>query len=130
VEIILNLAWALCSVGLIGFWWRSHAANPKPIRVQLFALAMVVLLLLPVISVSDDLLSMQGAFETDSSVRRILHEDHVRPSATPAFMALPQGTTIAIASHRWILKSVHTPTPAAITIFASRSYTNRPPPQI
>ena len=128
MEIILNLAWALCSMGLIGYWWRSRTANSKPLRVQIFALAMIVLLLLPVISLSDDLASMQGAFETDSSVRRILHENHAQ-LATPAFMALPQGFTISIPVHSWATERVYIHTPAAAVTLESRSFANRPPPQ-
>ena len=129
MEIILNLAWALCSIGLIGCWWRSRAANAQPLRVQLFALGMVVLLLLPVISLSDDLLAMQGSFETDCSVRRILHENHAQLAATHDFMAPPRDVTASIASFHRLRELVHIQTPAAVTTLASRSYANRPPPQ-
>jgi len=128
VELVLNLAWAFCAIGLIGFWWRNRTANPQPVRMQLFALGMVVLLLLPVISVSDDLLAMQGASETDSSVRRILHENLGQLSTSPAFMALPPDITASIASFHLLREIVHIPTPASITTLASRSYANRPPP--
>lgn len=129
VEIVLNLAWALCSIGLIGYWWRTRSNNSVPLRMQLFALAMIVLLLLPVISLSDDLASMQGASETDRSVRRILHENHVQILITPAFVAsLPEITT-SIAFHDWTLERAYIYTPAAATALASRSFTSRPPPQ-
>jgi hypothetical protein len=129
VELILNLAWALCAIGLIGFWWRARATNTQPLRVQLFALGMVVLLLLPVISLSDDLLAMQGAFETDSSVRRILHENLAQSSATLAFLALPVDITASIRSFHLLQEIVHIQTPTAVSTLASRSYANRPPPR-
>jgi len=129
VEIILNLAWAFCSIGLIVCWWRSRAANAQPLGVQLFALGIVVLLLLPVISLSDDLLAMQGAFETDCSVRRILHESHSQISATSIFVASPADITASIVSFHRLRELVHIQTPAAVTTRVSRSYANRPPPQ-
>ncbi|HTJ31219.1 MAG TPA: hypothetical protein VL346_12000 [Acidobacteriaceae bacterium] len=129
MEIVLNLAWALCSIGLIGYWWRSRASNPRPLAAQLFALGMVVLLLLPVISLSDDLLAMQGAFEADRSVRRILHENHAQSTTTPSFPALWRDITASIASFHRRQELVHIQTPARVTTLVSRSYANRPPPQ-
>jgi len=96
---------------------------------QVFALAMVVLLLLPVISLSDDLASMQGAFETDRSVRRILHENHAQITITPGFVATLPEIANWIAFHDWTLERAYIYTPAAATTLASRSFANRPPPQ-
>jgi len=127
VEIVLNLAWALCSAGLIAYWWRYRAANTQPMRMQVFALSMAVLLLLPVISLSDDLASMQGASETDGSVRRILHENHAHLT-TPAFMALPKGVTASITFPGWIRECVSLNTPSSVAMRISQALSNRPPP--
>ena len=57
-------------------------------RRQFVALALLLLILFPVISVTDDLQAIQNAVETDSSLRR----DHiaVNPhSISPAVVALP-----------------------------------------
>ncbi len=89
MESALNLAWAVCSVGLIWFWLRSGVADRKSRGAQVLALAMVVLLLLPVISLSDDLVAAQNPAETDSCLRRATERDHVHPSMTPIALTLP-----------------------------------------
>jgi hypothetical protein len=129
METTLNLAWAACSLVLIWFWTRSTASNPVPRKMQILALAMVVLLLLPVISLSDDLMAMQGPAETDSSMRRALHPDEGHPSVVPmsfaqpeqAFAALPWSgySQVAVPSERL------TPSLPVLT----RSLDRRPPPR-
>ena len=89
MEIILNIAWAVCSLGLVWFWLRSSTCERVPRRTQVLALMMVVLLLLPVISLSDDLLAAQGPVETDSCLRRAIHLDLWHPSVMPTVLALP-----------------------------------------
>jgi hypothetical protein len=93
MELILNLAWVLLAALMFGFWLRfARKAGPQwqgqnP-RMQFVALAMVLLLLFPVISVTDDLQAVQNPAETDSSMRR----DHVagnQQSIFPAVAALP-----------------------------------------
>src|ERR1700722_6529340 len=100
MEITLNLAWALCSLALIWFWARSAASGGVPRGMQILALAMVVLLLLPVISLSDDLMAMQGPAETDSSMRRALHPDEGHPSVVPISFALPEPVFAALPWNR------------------------------
>src|SRR5882762_10391186 len=94
MEILLNLAWALCSLGLIWFWVRScdagHGKRRIPLRTQILTLAMIVLLLLPVISLSDDLMAMQGAAETDACLRRALQVDAGHPSVVPMALGLQE----------------------------------------
>ncbi|MFC5863294.1 hypothetical protein ACFPT7_13400 [Acidicapsa dinghuensis] len=80
MEILLNITWAVCSLILVGFWLRSGVASSQPRRTQLFALSMAVLLLLPVISLSDDLLAMQAPAETDTCVRRVQQLDNLHPA--------------------------------------------------
>jgi hypothetical protein len=93
MEAILNLVWALLVMLMFGLWLRFA---PRPglnrrvdsRRMQFVALAVLILLLFPVISVTDDLQAIQNAAETDSCQRR----DHVCPtshSIFPAVAALP-----------------------------------------
>jgi hypothetical protein len=130
MEIVLNVAWATCSVGLILFWSRTSASNPVPRGRQIFALAMVVLLLLPVISLSDDLMAMQGPSETDSCLRRVLQTNDVHPSVMPTSFALPE-EIIAALSFSGSLQEIsqdHIPaTPPSLLI---RSLDSRPPPRV
>lgn len=89
MEILLNITWAVCSLILIGFWVRRGIATSIPRHRQLLALGMAVLLLLPVISLSDDLLAMQAPAETDTCVRRVQQPDNSHPALWPFAAALP-----------------------------------------
>ena len=129
MEILLNFAWAMCSVALIACWWRGKKANAIPVHVQLLALGMVVLLLLPVISLSDDLAAMQGAFEADRSVRRILHEDRAAVTAMPAFLAMPQEILSSMAGLVRLLERPRSDSTAICETLLSRPFSSRPPPQ-
>ena len=130
MEIILNIAWALCSLGLILLWARGSRSNPVSRRTQIFALAMVVLLLLPVISLSDDLMAMQGPAETDTCLRRALNPGDLHPSVAAACWAFPAPIVTELAwssftqgtqeSYRWIAKPNSFP----------RSLESRPPPRV
>ncbi len=114
METSLNLAWVLCSLGLILRWvlspWGKRALNgirrgnryaafmpgqrrrpSEPCwQLQLLALAVVVLLLLPVISLSDDLMATQGLAETDSCVRRAQHSGDGHTDSLRGSFALPE----------------------------------------
>jgi hypothetical protein len=88
MELALNLAWVLLAGAMVCLWLRFGPARGGGRRTQLVALAVLILILFPVISVSDDLLAMQNPAEVDSSQRR----DHAAPSAHsifPAAVALP-----------------------------------------
>jgi hypothetical protein len=128
MEITLNLAWAACSLALIWFWILNAASNLTPRKMQILALAMVVLLLLPVISLSDDLMAMQGPAETDISMRRALHSGEGHPSLVPIALALPEQTftepTWSGYSPLAVKNERHAPSLPALT----RSLDRRPPP--
>jgi hypothetical protein len=130
MEIILNLAWGLCSLGLIWFWIRTRDANPVGRKTQILALAVVVLLLLPVISLSDDLMAMQGPAETDGCLRRALHSDAGHPSVVPASMALPEQMMTARALSGFSGEAVQSygVTPPAPVL--TRALDSRPPPTV
>jgi len=71
MELLLNLAGVLVAVAMVCLWlrWAPRAGVDR--RTQLVALALLILILFPVISVTDDLLAAQNPAETDSCVRRI-----------------------------------------------------------
>jgi len=129
MEIILNIAWALCSLGLIWIWTRSMASNPVSRKTQILALAMVVLVLLPVISLSDDLMAMQAPAESDTSLRRALHSDHTHFPAVATSFALPEQavTSLSLIWHSQEVPGHYGFTPP--TVFLSRCLDSRPPPQ-
>jgi hypothetical protein len=74
VELFFNLVWGILSVSL-GIVWiaglrDSHGDSPTPDkRAQLIALTMLILILLPVISLTDDMQAMSTA-EVEHITRR------------------------------------------------------------
>jgi len=90
---------------------------------------MVVLLLLPVISLSDDLIAMQGPAETDSCLRRAspLHETH--PSVIPHALAIPEpvmSMLVATGVSQEMLQDLKISAPDS---FLPHALSSRPPPQ-
>jgi hypothetical protein len=130
MEILLNLAWAVGSLALIWIWLRGTASNPAPRRTQILALAMVVILLLPVISLSDDLMAMQGPAETDSSLRKAQHpaDSHPVPASSP--FGLPE---VVVDALQLRLFTQSQPLDSRLTAPAgvqSRALDSRPPPRV
>jgi hypothetical protein len=70
MELLLNLAWTLLAAAMF-FLWRRFAPQTGPNRCSQFvALAMLLLILFPVVSVTDDLQTAQNPAEADCLVRR------------------------------------------------------------
>ena len=88
MELVLNLAWVLLAALMFWLWLQFAPRAGVDRRMQVVALALLILILFPVISVTDDLQAAQNPAETDSCQRR----DHVVSSAHsvfPAVAALP-----------------------------------------
>jgi len=88
-----------------------------------------VLLLLPVISLSDDLMAMQGPAETDTCLRRALHAGEGHPSIIPHSMGMPEPSFTALSIRRLSQKAVQTYRVAPPPTLLVRSLDSRPPPQ-
>jgi hypothetical protein len=84
VELILNLVGMLVGLAIACMWlrWAPRARFDR--KTQLVALALLILILFPVISVTDDLQAAQNPAETDSSLRRdyIVSGVHAAPPLT------------------------------------------------
>jgi hypothetical protein len=90
VELVLNLVGALVAVGLIGLWLRigSRSTDRTSHRAtQIVALLLLIVILFPVISVTDDLMAAQNPAETDSVQRRNLEASVLHTAVLSA--ALP-----------------------------------------
>jgi hypothetical protein len=128
VEILLNITWAVCSLILIRFWMRRGISKPIPRHTQFLALGMTLLLLLPVISLSDDLLAMQAPAETDTCVRRVQQSDNLHPvnwplaSAQPPSIYLP--ALIGLVAMQLPPREERAVPPDTVLFFIE----NRPPP--
>lgn len=97
MELTLNLAWALLAALMFCLWLRFSVCIGPSRRMQLVALAVLLLILFPVISVTDDMQAAQNPAETDSCPRK----DHVvstHHSIFPAAVALPLPVFAALAS--------------------------------
>jgi len=70
MELILNLVWAMLAVVCAGLWMRDARHCGVSPRVQAIALLLFIVILLPVISVTDDLQSLQYPAELDCCARR------------------------------------------------------------
>jgi hypothetical protein len=127
MELILNLAWALVSIGLVTFWLRGMRSNPAPRVAQALALSVVVLLLLPVISLSDDLVAAQTSAETDTCLRRALDCDcsHI----APASFALPEPIVTSVAISGFLLETLQTEHIPRISSIQTSALDSRPPPR-
>ena len=127
MELILNLAWALLGAVSICLWARLECRKGVERRMPIVALLMLIVILFPVISVSDDLWSIQNPAETDSIQRR----DHLASSSHSIFPALdtvcePGLAEMSFGFGNWAsvansaVPAPPTPPPARIQ--------NRPPP--
>lgn len=90
MELFLNSAWAGLAVLSLFVWLRADHRSQR--RLPFTAWIMFVVILFPVISVSDDLWSVQNPAETDTSLRR----DHV---ASPAHLDLLHTAALPEAAH-------------------------------
>jgi hypothetical protein len=89
MELLLNSAWAVMAIVVICLWLRLERRDKAERRSSFVALVMLLVILFPVISVSDDLWSLHNPAETDTCQRR----DHLPTglhSIFPAIAALPE----------------------------------------
>jgi len=81
VELLFNLMWVVLSTALVGLWlvsrhrWGDNVPRPSG-RMQIAALAILIVVLLPVVSLTDDLLACTAPAEIEHLVRRHFM-DHV-----------------------------------------------------
>jgi hypothetical protein len=127
MELTLNLGWALVAVWMLCAWLRVAPRAARERRAQFVALAVVILILLPAISMTDDLMAAQNPAEIDCSVRR----DHgwtIPHSIVPVTAALPvpgvSGPTL-----RFLESRAPSQVPAPLVENPSLApVENRPPP--
>ena len=127
MELALNLAWALSAIVIVCLWLRCMPQFGASRRTQWVALAVLILILFPVISVTDDLQAVQNPAEVDSCLRRDHAISHPH-SIFPAVAALP---IPALADLTFGLLQIAVPgrTPVSMTDHPGlSSIQNRPPP--
>jgi hypothetical protein len=72
MELFLNLAWILIAGTMVCLWLRSDNRKSHDRRRQIIVILILIAILFPVISVSDDLLPIQNATEANNFHRRDL----------------------------------------------------------
>ena len=128
MELILNLTWALTATAMSLLWLRFGLRTGSR-RIQAVSLVILLLVLFPVISVSDDLVSLQNPAEVDSWGRRN-HEMASMISLVPhvvaafLFSAADQQPS---AQHLSVLQDAPT---CPCDHPALASIANRPPPAV
>lgn len=127
MELILNLAGALVALVIVCLWLRWAPCAREDRKTQLVALGLLILILFPVISVTDDLLAAQNLAETDSLVRRdhvVSHQQHASPLSAeilePPVTDLPFGFLRSAAPGTLPVLPANPPALAPVE--------NRPPP--
>lgn len=87
MEFTLNFVWALLAIGMVGLSVRFSPPDTSNRRGQFVALALLLFILLPAISMTDDLLAAQNPAEIVCCLRRD-HEYAVPHSDFPAIAIL------------------------------------------
>jgi hypothetical protein len=127
MELVLNLAWVLLAALVFGLWLRLAPRAGPSRRMQFVALAVLLLILFPVISVTDDLQAALNPVEADSCLRR----DHACSTPHSIFPAVAGLPLPAFAEHSIGAQRVAAPShlDAPLVIRPTlASVQNRPPP--
>jgi hypothetical protein len=128
MELALNLGWALVAFWMLCVWLRTAPRRTKDRRIQMVALAVVILILLPAISMTDDLAAAQNPAEIDCCARRgndrVSNQHFINPTA--ASLPLPSFTPISLA-FAGSAAPVIPPSPS-VENPSLTSIRNRPPP--
>jgi hypothetical protein len=127
MELILNLVWTMLAAVCAGFWMRHARRKSISPRAQAVALLVLVVILLPVISVTDDLQTLQNPAEIDCCARR--HHAASSPHSIFPAVAMPPPPMMAKLSFGFLRIAAPDNIPApTIKIPALESIQNRPPP--
>ena len=127
MELSLNLAWMVLTAIMCGLWMRYAPLKGASRRTQFAALALVLLILFPVISVTDDIVTAQNPAETDCLQRKNHAVEDAHHVLHPiADMILPMIAALSPESCQFIQLS-YLPPPTAM-VYAMNRIQNRPPP--
>ena len=127
MEALLNLAWVLLTAAMALLWFRFGNRKGTSRAAQLLTLMVLLLILFPVISVSDDLLALQNPAEADCCSKR----DHVvanAHSALPATADLPQPPVSELSLRLQRRSAATERIPLAKAQPGLAAVDNRPPP--
>ncbi|MFP5229155.1 MAG: hypothetical protein ACLGXA_16185 [Acidobacteriota bacterium] len=135
MELLSNLTWFAVAICLWWSWLARHRRAPgtmaRRVGIELIALVMLSAVLLPVISVSDDLQAARNPIELErTSVRSNRHL-----SVLDASHPMPAGTALTAPgfihpSHRWLALLGTDATALPQLAGSRRPHDSRPPPLV
>jgi hypothetical protein len=129
VEIILNFVWLAVAATMVTLWWRQPFSAKPQRGLQLIAIAALLLILFPVISVTDDLMAAQSPAETDTTVRRDHQADELHV-LFPATAMLPATAMDAFFPESGYAMRISNLPVAEVVSPALMQPVNRPPPVV
>ncbi len=127
MEFILNLVWATLAVLCAGLWMRHARRGGVSPRIQAVALLVLLVILFPVISVTDDLQTLQNPAELDCCARRH-HASSCQHSISSAVATLPPPEIAELPFGLMQIALADGLRARAVEIPALASIQNRPPP--
>ena len=127
MELFFNSVWVLLSIAILCLWLRIERRDSKGRHLPLVALGLLIVLLFPVISVSDDLLAAQNPAEVEIALR----QDHKTTAVSFISFAIatlpPSVITEPLFCFLGSVASVRLSSPVADNP-AMAAIQNRPPP--
>jgi hypothetical protein len=127
METLLNFVWVLLAVAGVRLWLCHAPCKGSSRRTQIAALAMLIVILFPVISVTDDLLTIQNPAELECCARRN-HSASCPHFISPIVATLPP-FVVAESSFGFLRLAASSSFPVpTVDNPALASIQNRPPP--
>jgi hypothetical protein len=134
VELVFNLLWLTLSLGLVLFWTMiQHPSANETLRcstrMQIVALAMLIVILLPVVSLTDDLQTCTAPAEAEHLGRRVdmhINADtclHAASIVAAAHLAVEQALRLQTLAYLRPAMATKAPSAGYLRIAGSR-----PPP--
>lgn len=127
MEFFFNFVWALLSAAILCIWLRIDNRRSDERRLPLVAVGLLIVLLFPVISVSDDLQAAQNPAEVESSLR----QDHKATAAHSILFAVAALPPCVYPGMPFRFLGVTAPTMISAPLVdnpAMAAIQNRPPP--
>ena len=129
MELFLNFAWALVAICSVGLWFRLGRREGVERRGSLIAVFILIVILFPVISVSDDLWSAQNPAETDTCLRRD-HQGYCSHLLTAGLAFSPRVADVEPGFGFQDYLVWHSSSPRVIEKPALDGIESRPPPSV
>lgn len=129
MELALNLVWLTLVLAVILHWWRAERVSGRSIAAQLVALGVLLFVLFPVISLTDDIWAAQHPAETDTTLRRndlTSHPHTIVPHPPVLHLAVLAGLSLHPVSYR----AVREASCPKLRIAPRTSLSTRPPPAL